>query len=154
MQRTGIFQKFQATNTIIANRVDMFSDKFNLWRLTARCGITKSKGISPRMLLITLFTLPFLGQNIFRGVVRNNSCEFGKDAVYDFLGSSRFSWRRLLLMVSLKATAVLNALTGKDHETVLILDDTSIHRPRPRRSNSSPGSMTTARSATSRAFGC
>lgn len=93
---------------------------------------------------MTIFALPFLGQNIFRGVVRNNSCEFGKDAVYDFLGSSRFSWRRLLLMVAIKATAMLDALTGDDRETVLILDDTSIHRPGPRKWNSSPGSTTTA----------
>jgi hypothetical protein len=133
MQRTAIFSNFQANDANIANRIDLFFDKLSLGRLAARCGITKSKGISPRTLLMTLFALPFLGQNIFRGVARNNSCQFGKDAVYDFLGSSRFSWRRLLLMVAIKATAMLDALTGSDRETVLILDDTSIHRPRAKK---------------------
>jgi hypothetical protein len=133
MQDTEHFPESQAPNANIVNRVDQFFDKFNLGRLAASCGITKSKGISPRTLLMTLFTLPFLGQNLFRGVVRNSSCEFGKDAVYDFLGSSRFSWRRLLLMVALKATIMIDALTGNDRETVLILDDTSIHRPRAKK---------------------
>ncbi|WP_176629629.1 hypothetical protein [Desulfolutivibrio sulfoxidireducens] len=154
MQRTEISPIFQANDASIANRIDLFFDKLSLRRLAARCGITKRKGISPRILLMTIFALPFLGQNIFRGVVRNNSCEFGKDAVYDFLGSSRFSWRRLLLMVAIKATAMLDALTGDDRETVLILDDTSIHRPGPRKWNSSPGSTTTARIVFSGASVC
>jgi len=133
MQRTEISPEFQASDPSITSRVDRFFDKFNLGRLAARCGITKSKGISPKTLLMTLFSLPFLGHNIFRGLVRNNSCGFGKDAVYDFLGSSRFSWRRLLLAVALKATGMLDTLTGKDRETVLILDDTSIHRPKAKK---------------------
>ncbi|MFU2207831.1 transposase [Solidesulfovibrio sp. C21] len=80
-----------------------------------------------------LFTLPFLGTNIYRAIVRNADCEFGKDAVYNFLGSHRFSWRRLLLMVALKVSSMLGALTTKDRETVLILDDTSVHRPRAKK---------------------
>ena len=80
-----------------------------------------------------LFTLPFFGKNIYRAIVRDTDCEFGKDAVYDFLGSHRFSWRRLLLMVALKVIPILDALTTKDRESVLILDDTSVHRPRAKK---------------------
>jgi len=133
MQYTEHFPESQVPNANVVNRVDQFFDKFNLGQLSTICGITKSKSISPKKLLMTLFTLPFLGQNLFRGVVRNSSCEFGKDAVYDFLGSPRFNWRRLLLMVALTATIMTDALTGNERETVLILDDSSIHRPRAKK---------------------
>ena len=82
---------------------------------------------------MVIFTMPFLGTNIYRATRCNTDCEFGKDVVYDFLGSHRFSWRRLLLMVALKVTSRLDALTTEDRETVLILDDTSVHRPRTKK---------------------
>jgi len=91
------------------------------------------KGVSPSELLIMLISLPFLGQNIFRAVVTNERCEFGKDVVYDFLGSCRFSWRRFLLQLALKITFFLDGLTSDDRECVLILDDTSIERPRSKK---------------------
>jgi hypothetical protein len=69
MQYAEYFPESQAPNANVVNRVDQFFDKFNLGRLVASCEITKSKGNSPKKLLLTLFALPFLGQNLFRGVV-------------------------------------------------------------------------------------
>lgn len=82
---------------------------------------------------MVLFTLPFSETNIYRAIVRNTDCEFGKDVVYDFLGSHCFSWLLLLLMVALKVSSMLDALTSKDRETVLFLDDLSVHRPRSKK---------------------
>ena len=133
MENTEIIPDFQAKKEIMANRIDIFFDSVSLNKLASACGITKNKGVSAKKLLMMLFTLPFFGKNIYRAIVRDTDCEFGKDAVYDFLGSHRFSWRRLLLMVALKVIPILDALTTKDRESVLILDDTSVHRPRAKK---------------------
>lgn len=111
----------------------MFFRQFNVASLAGSCGIAKAKGVCPSDLLFTLVSLPFLGQNIFRAVVANPRPDMGKDVVYDFLSSSRYSWRRFLLHLALKAMAMLDALTSKDRESVLILDDTTIERPRAKK---------------------
>ena len=124
----------QQVNTVLpTSKITLFFKQFNVVNLAGRCGISKTKGVSPGTLLMTLVSLPFLGQNIFRAVVSNPRCDIGKDAVYDFLASSRFSWRRFLLRLALNATAMLDGLTHKDRESVLILDDTAIERPRAKK---------------------
>lgn len=133
MQNTKILLDLQENDALAVNRIGRFFTQFNLGRLASKCGIRKTKGVKPTTLLMTLVTLPFLGQNLFRAIANNKSCQFGKDAVYDFLASPGFSWRRLLLMVALKATLIIDALTGKERETVLILDDTSVERPRAKK---------------------
>ena len=100
MQNAKILLDLQKNDELAVNRIGRFFTQFNLGRLASKCGIRKTKGVSPTTLLMTLVTLPFLGQNLFRAVANNKSCQFGKDAVYDFLASPRFSWRRLLLMVA------------------------------------------------------
>lgn len=133
MENTENLPGFQATRDSVASKIDIFFDNVSLNKLASACGISKNKGVSAKKLLMVLFTMPFLGTNIYRTTVCNTDCEFGKDVVYDFLGSHRFSWRRLLLMVALKVISMLDALTTENRETVLILDDTSVHRPRAKK---------------------
>lgn len=133
MKDTATYAVQQDNIALAESKISQFFKQFNVAKLAGRCGISKTKGVSPGTLLMTLVSLPFLGQNIFRAVVCNPRCDIGKDAVYDFLASSRFSWRRFLLQLALKATAMLDALTHKDRESVLILDDTSIERPRAKK---------------------
>lgn len=133
MQSTSSILSSPADSELPSSRVAAFFRQFNVVNLAGRCGISKAKGVTPGTLLITLVSLPFLGQNIYRAVVSNPRCAFGKDSVYDFLASSRFSWRRFLLQLSFKATTMLDSLTHKNRETVLILDDTTIERPRAKK---------------------
>jgi hypothetical protein len=123
----------QGDTAMVTSKIALFFKQFNVVRLAGRCGISKTKGVSPGTLLMTLVSLPFLGQNIFRAVVSNPRCGIGKDAVYDFLASSHFSWRRFLLQLAIKAIAMLDSLTNKNRESVLILDDTAIERPRAKK---------------------
>lgn len=102
MENTEILPDFQSTRESVASKIDIFFDKVSLNRLASACGISKNKGVSAKKLLLVLFTMPFLRTNIYRTTVCNTDCEFGKDVVYDFLWSHRFSWRRLLLMVAFK----------------------------------------------------
>lgn len=133
MESTANRSAKQVDVAIPESRIAAFFRKFNVTSLAGRCGITKTKGVTPGKLLITLVSLPFLGQNIYRAVVSDPRREIGKDAVYDFLAYSRFSWRRFLLQLALKATALIDALTHENRESVLILDDTSIERPRAKK---------------------
>ena len=92
MENTEILPGFQATRESVASKIDIFFDSVSLSRLASACGISKNKGVSAKKLLMMLFTMPFLGTNIYRATVCNTDCDFGKDVVYDFLGSHRFSW--------------------------------------------------------------
>lgn len=130
MKDTASFTAKQADVPLPESKIAAFFRQFNVTSLAGRCGITKAKSVTPGSLLMTLVSLPFLGQNIYRAVVSNPRREIGKDAVYGFLASSRFSWRRFLLLLALKATALLDGLTRENRESVLILDDTAIERPR------------------------
>ncbi|MFW5838095.1 MAG: transposase, partial [Desulfovibrionaceae bacterium] len=122
--------KEQEVDGIASNKIESFFQKFQLGALAHRCGISKTKGVSPVKLLACLFSLPFLGLNLYRYFAADRETEFAKDAVYDFLRSSRFSWRRFLLLLSVKVCALFQSLTSEERETVLILDDSTVHKPR------------------------
>lgn len=55
----------------------------------------------------------------------------GKDTVYRFLNSSRYNWRRFLLLLGCGLIeSKLNPLTDEDREKVLIVDDALFSRSR------------------------
>ncbi len=84
-------------------------------------------------MLLCIFSLPFLGLNLYRCFATKRINEFSKDAAYEFLRSSRFSWRRFLLQLAVRVCAALQSLTSEERETVLILDDSTMHRPRAKK---------------------
>lgn len=133
MQATLNIHSDQASSLPLESRIGSFFKQFEIGALAHRCQIRKQKGVSPLALLSGIFSLAFSGQNIFRGIVTNRKAGLGKDTTYDFLRSHSFSWRRFLLLLALKVCAVIDSLTGTDRETVLVLDDTTIHRPRSRK---------------------
>ena len=81
----------------ILGKIDDFITKFNIATSLHRCGILKRHGHCMRSLIMTIFTLPFLGKNFFRGIAINKSLAFGKDAAYDALKGRHSNWRRLFL---------------------------------------------------------
>ena len=88
--------------TISSDKLGIFGDYFSLLKvggLLNKAGITKTKGASPLELFSIVFNLAFIGKNFFEGVVRNKKIEVGKDAVYDFLNSSTYNWRRFTLLL-------------------------------------------------------
>ena len=133
MQHTSNDKEIQEKEQRITNRINWFFQQFTIGTLAHRCGITKAKGVSPTTLLLCLFSLPFQRLNLYRYFTANETNEFGKDAVYEFMRSSRFSWRRFLLLLATRVCAMLQDLTAKERQTVLILDDSTIHRPRAKK---------------------
>ena len=114
----------------IEGQIDDFFSQFRIGSLLNRCGIRKRNGHSVRSLIKTIFTLPFVGQNFFRGIVLNDALTFGKDAAYELLKGSRYNWRRLLLLLARRMFAQFDRLTDDERDCVLILDDSPYERSR------------------------
>ncbi len=129
MIHNNIDNETQAGIQILSKIDDFFSD-FNIATSLHRCGVRKRHGHSVRLLIMTIFTLPFLGKNFFRGIAINDSLSFGKDAAYDVLKGCRSNWRRLLLDIGIKLYNFLNRLTVEERESVLIVDDSPYERSR------------------------
>lgn len=133
MQSTAICHDVQENRQHITSRVDWFFQQFTIGKLAHRCGFTKTKGIPPVVLLSCLFSLPFHRLNLYRYFATQDSPAFGKDAVYEFMRSSRYSWRRFLLLLATRVCSMLQDLTSEERETVLILDDSTLQRPRSKK---------------------
>ncbi len=153
MQATSIATDVQAKERHVTHRINAFIQQFKIGTLAHRCGITKAKGVSPTTILLCLFSLPFQRLNLYRYFSTDGAPEFGKDAVYEFMRSSRFSWRRFLLLVATRACGMLSALTSEKRETVLILDDSTFQRPRSKRLSCWPAFSIIPGTASSRVSG-
>jgi len=129
MVHSKIDTKTQADIKILG-KIDDFFNRFNIATSLHQCGIKKRHGHSVRKLILTIFTLPFVRENFFRGIATNDNLTFGKDAAYDVLKGCKSNWRKLLLGISTKLYSFLNPLTDEDRESVLIVDDSPYDRSR------------------------
>lgn len=115
----------------LRGRIDEFMARFKIGRLLNRAGIRRRRGVSPLVVLRTVFDLVFWGRNIYTGVHNRPSVPLGKDAVYRFLSFPRHNWRRLLGFLAQTAIkGFFQPLTNESREDVLILDDTTYDRSR------------------------
>ncbi len=69
----------------IFGKIDDFFKQFKMATSLHQCGIRRRHGHSVRTLILAIFTLPFVGDNFFRGIATNVNLAFGKDAAYDVL---------------------------------------------------------------------
>ena len=129
MQHTTISSQSQDTIQI-NSQIDAFFKCFTIGTLLNRAGIRKRHGYPVCSLIKTIFTLPFIGKNFFRGIVINEDVNFGKDAAYDVLKCSRYNWRKLILSLSVKLHGFFNHLTSDSRSSVLIVDDSTYDRSR------------------------
>lgn len=123
----------QNSTEAVTGTVVRFFRKFGVGTILNRCGIKKAKGVSPMTIVASIFSLAFTGNNFFRGIVRNDSEPFCKDAAYDLLRSPNHNWRRVLLMLAAKIIAFVSPLTSEGREKVLIIDDSPYDRSRSKK---------------------
>ncbi|MCP3967213.1 MAG: transposase [Lentisphaerae bacterium] len=129
MIHTNIDSEKQA-DICILGKIEDFFKQFNIATTLHRCGVRKRHGHSVRSLIVTIFTLPFVGKNFFRGIVINNNLTFGKDAAYEVLKGCNSNWRRLVLAIGIRLYTFFNKLTDETRESVLIVDDSPYDRSR------------------------
>ncbi len=118
---------------LVSDKFGVFAyyfSKLKLGTMLNKSGITKTKGASPLELFTIVFNLAFIGKNLFEGVVRNKKIQVGKDAVYNFLNSSTYNWRRFLLLVSNQIYIIISHFLDDSSEEVLIFDDSTYDRSR------------------------
>jgi len=130
MQDTTKAIDLQIVKNECASRIDSFFKRFRIATLAGNSQIKKAKGYSAISILQSIFILPFIGKNIYRNIVINPDRKISKDAIYSFLRSSRFSWRRFLLALGFQSYEMIDELTSEERESVLIFDDSTISRPR------------------------
>jgi len=75
--------------------------------------------------------LIFCGKNLFRLLASSSKRDCGKDAVYRFLNSTRYNWRKFLLaLASVIIKQKVYPLTSDERDNVLIVDDSLYSRNR------------------------
>jgi hypothetical protein len=114
----------------LSSSLQKFCSYFNVATILNRCRIRKASGAAAKDIFFTLFSLPFLGKDLFHGVIENKNVPFGKDAVYEFLKCETFNWRNFILSLAVQIISFFETLTSKQREKVLIIDDSTLARPR------------------------
>ncbi len=133
MHTTAIESKSQTTTI---DKLGIFSDyftKFKIGSMLNKSGITKTNGASPLELFTIVFNLAFIGKNFFEGIVRNKKITIGKDAVYNFLNSSTYNWRRFTLLLCSHIYIIIKTLLDDSSEEILIIDDSTYDRSRSKK---------------------
>ena len=124
------FELYGQEETQYSNRLKKFCSTFKIPTILNRCRIRKAKGFAAKDIFFTLFALPFLGKDIFQGVIQNKNAPYGKDVIYEFLKCENFNWRKFVLFLAVQITSFFEKLTSKNREKVLIIDDSILARPR------------------------
>jgi len=122
--------------TINSNKVGILGNYFSSLKVGSmlnKSGIVKTKGASPLKLFTIVFNLAFIGKNFFEGVVRNKKVNVGKDAVYNFLNSSTYNWRRFTILLCRQIYFIIKNLLDDSSEEVLIFDDSTYDRSRSKK---------------------
>ncbi len=122
--------------TINSEKLGIFRNYFSSLKVGSmlnKSGITKTKGASPLELFTIVFNLAFIGKNFFEGVVRNKKITVCKDAVYNFLNSPTYNWRRFTLLLGSQIYFIIKNFLDDSSEEVLIFDDTTYDRSRSKK---------------------
>ena len=100
MQTTNNAIDLQLIKNECESRIDSFFSQFGIATIARNSSIKKARGYSALTILLNIFVLPFIGKNIYRSIVINPKSDVGKDAIYEFMRSSNFGWRRFLLKLA------------------------------------------------------
>ncbi len=122
--------------TLNSDKIGIFSEYFSTFKigtLLNRSGITKTKGISPLAIFTVLFNLSFTRKNLYQGIVRNKETCVDKDAVYNFLNSPTYNWRRFTHLLFRRIYFIISRLLDNSSEEVLIFDDSTYDRNRSKK---------------------
>ena len=126
----------EQNQTVNSGKLGIFKEyfaKFKVGSLLNKSGIVKTKGATPLEIFSNVFNLPFAGKNFYEGIVRNDHIGIGKDAVYNFLNTATYNWRRFTLLLFFKIYFAIGDLRDDASEEVLIFDDSTYDRNRSKK---------------------
>ncbi len=123
--------KYSIENQAQSN-IENFMNNFQIGKKLWNSNFKKEKGYSCIQIFKTLFMLVFIGKNLFQFLESKGSEESPeKDSFYRFLNSSRYNWRKFLLMLSSQVIKdTVSILTSEERAKVLIIDDSVYNRSR------------------------
>jgi hypothetical protein len=116
----------------ITSKVDHFFREQRIGSLLKQSNFVKECGFTCLEILKFVFLLVFNQKNLYQTLLKGDSAtHLGKDTVYRFLNSSRYNWRRFLLLLGNQLIDTkLAPLTSEDRVNVFILDDSLYSRAR------------------------
>ncbi len=108
-------------NKEIENHTSKFLRRYRIGKLMKGSNFKKEKGFSNVYLFQFIFVLVFIGKNLYRylqtEVIERDPA---KDSVYRFLNSTRYNWRKFLLLLSSAIiTETVSLLTSAKRVRVL-----------------------------------
>ena len=112
-----------------------FFRRFELHRILNACGIQKEKGLPAWDILLCLISLVFTNKSI-SALEKEENLPCGKSSLFRFLDNSRFCWRKVILLFSLKVLFLfIKPAAGEKNKLfeVLIVDDTLYPRKRSKK---------------------
>jgi len=114
------------------SRVDDFFSRNRIGKILNSSNFCKQKGISCFILFKFVFLLTFSGKNLYRTLQSGSDHgKLEKDAIYRFLNSFRYNWRKfLLILCSTIIKENIEPLTSSSRKNVFILDDSLYSRNR------------------------
>lgn len=115
------------------NNIDSFFSQIEITTITQNLSIKNTSLHAPLTILLNIFVIPFIGKNIYQRIFIYPKSDVGKDGTYEFMRSSNFYWRRFLLKPTFGVHEFLYGLTTKNHECVLVFDDSTIERLRSKK---------------------
>ena len=133
MNNTSIEVQSQIINHDKIGMLNQYFTKLRVGTILNRSGITKTKGVSPLKIFTALFNLAFIRKNLYQGIVKGNKDNIDKDAVYNFLNSPTYNWRRFTLHFFGKIYMIIKNLLDNSSEEVLIFDDSPYDRSRSKK---------------------
>lgn len=114
------------------SQIDKFLSKYSFGKILHQSNFRKEKGFSCLCLFKFIFLLVFSGKNLYHTLQADTHLETPKkDAIYRFLNSCRYNWRKFLLILSSKIIReTIEPLNSRNWKNVLILDDSLYSRSR------------------------
>ena len=127
-----IIPNSQTSEKQISSKVDRFFKELQVGKLLKQSNFYKECGFTCLFVFKMIFLLIFGNKNLYQTLQREDSSDRpGKDTVYRFLNSSRYNWRKFLLLPSCGLIqSQIEPLTGEERENVLIFDDSLFSRAR------------------------
>ena len=105
--------------------LSQFFSRFELHRILNVCGIRKEKGLSAWDIVLCLIAMVFTDKSI-PSLEKEGNLPCGKSSLFRFLDNSRFCWRKVLLLFSLKILITfIKPAAGKDKKLFEVLTQVS-----------------------------